>query len=109
MIQSPFESLCVRDLYVYAEALNGSVLHHHDESGLEADAVVELRGGAQALFEVKMGAWEIDAAASLLKLARKVDESVMGAPAIRAVVTPSGYAYRREVGVLVLPITCLAP
>jgi hypothetical protein len=46
VIQSPFESLCVRDLYVYAEALNGSVLHHHDESGLEADAFVELRDGA---------------------------------------------------------------
>lgn len=105
-----FESLCVRDLRAYAGALNGSVFHYHDESGLEADAVVELRGGAYALFEVKMGAWEIDdGAASLLKLARKVDASIMGAPAFCAVITPGGYAYRREDGVLVVPVTCLAP
>ena len=105
-----FESLCVRDLRAYAGALSGGVYHYHDESGLEADAVVELRSGAYALFEVKMGAWEIDnGAASLLKLARKVDASVMGAPSFCAVITPGGYAYRREDGVLVLPITCLAP
>ena len=105
-----FESLCVRDLRAYAGALNGEVLHYHDESGLEADAVVVLRGGAYALFEVKMGAWEIDdGAASLLKLARKVDASVVGAPAFCAIVTPGGYAYRREDGVLVVPVTCLAP
>ncbi|MBO7673927.1 MAG: DUF4143 domain-containing protein [Atopobiaceae bacterium] len=105
-----FESLCVRDLRAYAGALNGSVFHYHDESGLEADAIVELRGGAYALFEVKMGAWEIDdGAASLLKLARKVDTSIMGAPAFCAVITPGGYAYRREDGVLVVPVTCLAP
>jgi hypothetical protein len=71
---------------------------------------VEIRGGAYALFEVKMGAWEIDdGAASLLKLAHKVDKSVMGAPAFCAVITPGGYAYRREDGVLVVPVTCLAP
>ena len=105
-----FESLCVRDLRAYAGALNGGVLHYHDESGLEADAVVEIRGGAYALFEVKMGAWEIDdGATSRLKLAHKVDASVMGAPAFCAVITPGGYAYRREDGVLVVPITCLAP
>jgi len=81
VIPSPFVSLCVRDLRVYAGALNGSVLHYHDASGFEADAVVEPRGGTYALFEVKIGAWEIDnGAASLLKLARKVDASVMGAP-----------------------------
>lgn len=110
VIPSPFVSLCVRDLRVYAGALNGSVLHYHDASGFEADAVVEPRGGTYALFEVKIGAWEIDnGAASLLKLARKVDASVMGAPAFCAVVTPGGYAHRQEDGVLMLPITCLAP
>ena len=55
-------------------------------------------------------AWEIDdGAASLLELANKVDASVIGAPAFCAVITPDGYAYRREDGVLVLPVTCLAP
>lgn len=105
-----FESLCVRDLRAYAAALNGRVFHYRDESGLEADAVVELRDGTYALTEVKMGAWEIDdGAANLLKLARKVDESIMGAPAFCAVITPGGYAYRREDGVLVVPVTCMAP
>ena len=57
-----------------------------------------------------MGAWEVDdGAASLLKLARKVDASVIEAPAFCAVITTGGYAYRRENGVLVLPITCMAP
>lgn len=104
-----FETLCVRDLRAYAGAINGRVFHYHDESGLEADAVVELRDGTYALFEVKMGAWEIDdGAANLLKLARKIDVSVTGAPAFCAVITPGGYAYRREDEVLVVPITCLA-
>lgn len=105
-----FETLCVRDLRAYAGAINGRVFHYHDESGLEADAVVELRDGTYALFEVKMGAWEIDdGAANLLKLARKIDVSVTGTPAFCAVITPGGYAYRREDEVLVVPITCLAP
>ncbi len=105
-----FESLCVRDLRVYASAMGGDVLHYHDESGLEADAVVQLRDGSYALFEVKMGAWQIDdGARGLLKLSAKIDDELTGSPAFCAVVTPGGYAYRREDGIFVLPITCLAP
>lgn len=103
-----FESLCVRDLRVYAQANKGEVFHYHDESGLEADAVVALRDGRYALFEVKLGAAYVDEGASnLLKLSEKIDETVMGKPAFCAVLTPGGYAYRRSDGIIVLPITCL--
>ena len=105
-----FESLCIRDLRVYAQPVHGEVLHYHDETGLEADAVVALRDGRYALFEVKLSDWEIDAgAAGLLKLRDKVDRDIMGPAAFCAVVVPGGYAYRRADGVFVLPVTCLRP
>lgn len=103
-----FESLCVRDLRVYTQALKGEVFHYHDESGLEADAVVSLRDGRYALFEVKTGASEIDSGAeSLRKLEEKVDSSIMGSPSFSVVIVPGGYAYRRPDGVFVIPITCM--
>lgn len=103
-----FESLCVRDLRVYAQVNAGEVFHYHDQLGLEADAVVHLRDGRYALMEVKLGAAFVDEGAeNLLRLAHKIDQSVMGAPAFCAVLTPGGYAHRRDDGVLVLPITCL--
>jgi predicted AAA+ superfamily ATPase len=105
-----FESLCVRDLRVYAEALGGRLYRYHDSTGLEADAVMTVRDGRYALMEVKLGSTEIDdGARSLLTLADRIDQRVMGAPAFCAVITPGGYAYARNDGVLVLPITCLAP
>jgi hypothetical protein len=105
-----FESLCVRDLRVYAAANKGQVFHYHDESGLESDAVVVLRDGRYALLEVKMSAGKIDEAANnLLKLKGKINESIMGQASFCAVLTPGGYAYRRTDGVFVVPITCLAP
>ncbi len=103
-----FESLCVRDLRVYAQALSGEVFHYHDDAGREADAVIQLQDGRYALFEMKLGASFVDeGAASLLKLRDKIDITVMGEPAFCAVVTPGGYAMRRSDGVFVLPITCL--
>lgn len=105
-----FEDLCIRDLRAYAQPINGEVLHYHDESGLEADGVISLRDGRYALLEMKLGAWEIDeGAANLLKLARKVDGDVMGAPVFCAVLVPGGFAYCRDDGVFVIPITCLGP
>lgn len=104
-----FESLCVRDLRVYAQAIYGEVFHYRDESGLEADAVVALRDGRYALFEMKLGAWEIDdGAKSLNKLSQRINGDIMGSPSFCAVVVPGGFAYRRDDGVFVVPITCLA-
>ncbi len=105
-----FESLCVRDLRVYAQAIRGELLHYCDESGLEADAVMSLLDGRYALFEMKMSARLVEEGAkNLLRIAGKIDGNIMGAPAFLMVVTPNGYAYRRKDGVLVAPITCLAP
>lgn len=50
-----FESLCIRDLRVYAESINGNVYHYKDSSGLECDAVVHLRNGNYGLIEIKLG------------------------------------------------------
>lgn len=105
-----FESLCVRDLRVYAQALKGHLYRYHDNNGLEADAVLVLRGGRYALLEVKLGKSEIDdGARSLLSLADKINKQSMGAPSFCAVITPGGYAYQRADGVFVLPISCLRP
>lgn len=104
-----FESLCVRDLRVYLGACGGELFHYHDMTGLEADAIAVAPSGRWGAVEVKMspGAVE-DAANSLKKLADKVDDSV-GELAFLAVVTSSGYAYRRQDGVYVVPLSCLAP
>lgn len=104
-----FESLCVRDLRVYLSAMRGELYHYHDVSGLEADAVAVAPDGRWGAFEVKISPRAVDGAAeSLKKLARKVDDSV-GSMAFLAVITSSGYAYRRDDGVYVIPISCLAP
>ncbi len=103
-----FESLCVRDLRVYARVLGGQLFHYHDEAGREADAVVQLRDGRYALFEVKLGAAFADEGADNLgRLAAKIDTAAMGEPAFCAVLVPGGYAYRRKDGVFVVPITVL--
>ncbi len=103
-----FETLCIRDLKVYAQVNNGEVFHYHDEAGQEADAVVQLRDGRYALFEVKLGSSFVDEGAeSLLRLKKKIDTTVMGEPAFCAVLTPGGFAFQRKDGVFVIPITCL--
>lgn len=105
-----FESLAVRDLRVYSQAMDGSVFHYRDASGLEADAVVQLRNGTWAAFEMKLGQGHIDAAAKqLLKLAERVDTDRHGPPGALAVITGWGYAYRRPDGVHVIPIGTLGP
>lgn len=104
-----FETLCVRDLRTYAQAINGEMFHYHDETGREADAVVQLRDGRYALFEMKLGTALVDDGAQrLLRLKDRIDTTVMGEPAFCAVITPGGFATRREDGVLVIPISCLA-
>lgn len=105
-----FESLAVRDLRIYSQAMDGSVFHYRDGSGLEADAVVQLRDGTWAAFEVKLGLGQIDAAAKqLLTLAERVDSDRHGQPGALAVITGWGYAYRRPDGVHVIPIGALGP
>ena len=105
-----FETLCMRDLRVYAQALDGEVYHYRDSDGLECDAVVHLRNGSYGLIEIKLGGERLieEGAKSLQKLAKKIDTTKMKAPSFLMVLTATGkYAFKREDGVWVVPIGTL--
>ncbi len=105
-----FETLCIRDLRVFAEVLDGKVYHFRDKSGMECDAVVHLRNGSYGLIEIKLGGDKLinEGAANLITLAGKIDTTRMKSPSFLMVLTATGrYAYRREDGVYVVPIGCL--
>ena len=105
-----FEDMVVRDLRVYAEALDGELYHYRDSSGLECDTVLHRRNGSYALMEVKLGGEQNieDGAKSMLALAENIDTDKMLAPSFMAVIVGVGqYAYQRKDGVYVIPIGCL--
>ena len=105
-----FETLCIRDLRVYAEALDGKVYHYRDKNGLECDAVVHLRNGSYGLIEIKLGGDTLinEGAQTLKSLASKIDTSKMKSPSFLMVLTGIGdYAYQRKDGVMVVPVSCL--
>lgn len=105
-----FETLCVRDLRVFADAMNGTVYHYRDKDGLECDAVVHLRNGTYGLVEIKLGGDSLieEGAKTLRTLAQKIDTDKMRAPAFSMVLVGIGdYAYRRHDGIYVVPIGCL--
>ncbi len=105
-----FETMCVRDLRVYAESIDGEVYHYRDKSGLECDTVVHLRNGSFGLIEIKLGGDKLieEGAENLKTFSRKIDTNKMKAPSFLMVLTGTGkFAYRREDGVYVVPIGCL--
>ena len=105
-----FETLCVRDLRVYAESIDGNIYHYRDKNGLECDAVLHLRNGSYGLIEIKLGgAQAIEKGVSTLTtLANNIDTTKMKAPSFLMVLTAVGdYAYQRKDGVFVVPIGCL--
>lgn len=105
-----FETMCIRDLRVFSDALGGTVYHYRDKTGLECDAVIHLRNGSFGLIEIKLGGDSaIEHGAETLKtLASKIDTDKMKKPAFLMVLIAVGdYAYRREDGVYVVPIGCL--
>ena len=107
-----FENLCVRDLRVYAETLNGSVYHYRDSSNLECDAVIHLRDGKYGLVEIKLGGDKLvkEGVENLIKLQQKIDTSKMNNPAFLMVLVAKGkYAYQQKNGVYIVPIGCLKP
>ncbi len=105
-----FEDMVVRDLRVYAGALDGELYHYRDSSGLECDTVLHRRNGSYALLEVKLGGKDNieEGVANMLKLSASIDTEKMPAPSFMAVVIGVGsYAYQREDGVFVIPVGCL--
>lgn len=105
-----FETMAVRDLRVYAEALNGRVYHFRDRNGLECDAVVHLRDGRYGLVEVKLGGDKLikEGVDALNLLTEKIDPEKMKMPSFKMILIGVGtYAYRREDGIYVVPIGCL--
>ena len=103
-----FESLCIRDLRIYAQKLGGEVYHYRDKTDLEADAIVALRDGRWAAIEIKMGQKQIDQASeNLLKLKDRIDAEKMNPPSFLMVLTGNGYAFKQKNDVLVVPVGCL--
>ena len=105
-----FETLCVRDLRVFADALNGEVYHYRDKDGQECDAVVHIRNGHYGLIDIKLGGDKLieEGAESLKSMQNKIDTDKMKAPSFLMVLTGTGdYAYCRQDGVYVVPIGCL--
>jgi predicted AAA+ superfamily ATPase len=105
-----FENLCIRDLRIYADALDGDVYHYRDKTGLECDAVVHLRNGEYGLIEIKLGGDVLinEGAHNLITLSEKIDTDKMHKPAFMMVLCGiAPFAYKREDGVFVVPISCL--
>ncbi len=105
-----FETLCVRDLRVYAEAIDGKVYHYRDKTGLECDTVIHLRNGSYGLAEIKLGGEKLieEGVTNLKKLSDKIDTAKMKAPSFLMVVVGAGsFAYRRQDGIYIVPIGCL--
>lgn len=105
-----FENMCVRDLRVYADAIDGNLYHYRDKSGLECDSVIHLRNGKYGLVEIKLGGDRLieEGAANLLKLRDRIDFEKMPEPSFLMILCGvAPFAYKRKDGVLVVPIGCL--
>lgn len=105
-----FENLAIRDLRIYAQALDGEVYHYRDKSNLECDAVIHLPNGKYGLIEIKLGGDNLinQGCETLLKLENKIDTNKMNKPAFKMVLVAIGdYAYQRDDGIYIVPIGCL--
>ncbi len=105
-----FETLCVRDLRVFAEAIDGHVFHYRDRNGLECDTVVHLRNGSYGLIEIKLGGEKLinEGIKALKDLEAKIDTTKMKVPSFKMVLTAIGkFAYRQQDGIYIVPIGCL--
>ena len=105
-----FETMAVRDLRVYAEALDGSVYHYRDSNGLECDSVIHLRNGKYGLVEIKLGGKALidEGVDTLSKFASTIDTGKMSEPSFKMILTAVGnLAYKRDDGIYIVPIGCL--
>ena len=105
-----FESLCIRDLRVYSDALEGSILHYRDDYGLECDAIIQKEDGLYALVEIKLGGREEDIAAQhLLELEELLLSKGYPRPSFKMILTGGEFCYKRDDEVIVVPLGCLKP
>ena len=103
-----FEALCIRDLRIYADSLDGTVYHYRDAKGIEVDAIIQMRDGRWGAVEVKMGAGDIETAAeNLMNFKMNIDTARMQEPSFLMVLTGTEYAFRMENGVWIVPLGCL--
>jgi len=103
-----FENLCLRDLSCYADALDARLSHYRDSNGLEADAIIEMRGGQWGAFEIKLGDHRVEAGvSSLVALKNKMEANGARPPACLCVITGGGLAHKRDDGVYIVPINSL--
>lgn len=100
-----FESLVTHELTVFAQHSRKSVHFYRDAKGCnEMDAVIVDRRGEWVGCEVKLSHRKVDdAAASLIRAAATIQRP----PRNLCVIIPSGFAYRRPDGILVLPLGLL--
>ncbi len=105
-----FESMVIRDLRIYAQAIDGEVMYYQDSSDLEVDAIVQA-GNSWGAFEVKLGGGKRieEGAATLTKFRERIDTSKSGNPAVLAIIVGTGYGYVRKDGICVIPVGCLGP
>ncbi|MDO5023149.1 MAG: DUF4143 domain-containing protein [Eubacteriales bacterium] len=107
-----FENMCVRDLRIYADCLDGNIYHYRDKNGLECDAVVHLRNGSYGLVEIKLGGDSLieEGANNLSVLSSKIDTQKMKKPSFLLVLCATApFAYKRNDGIYVVPLGCLKP
>ena len=107
-----FETMCIRDLRVYADAPDRQVYHYRDKTGLECDAVIHLKNGSYGLVEVKLGGEKLinEGVENLNSLAKKIDTERMKQPSFKMIITGVGdYAYQNEGGIFIVPIGALKP
>ncbi len=107
-----FENLCIRDLRIFSDFLDGTIYHYRDKNGLECDVVLHLRNGSYGLIEIKLGGNKLidEGADNLKSLASKIDTDSMKAPSFLMVLCAKApFAYKRKDNVYVVPISCLKP
>lgn len=104
-----FEDLCIRDLRIYADSIDGKLYHYRDSSNLEIDAIIHLKNGKWGAIEIKLGGEKLinDGVESLKKLYNKIDYSKFKTPEFLAVITATGPCYKTKDGIFIIPLTML--
>ena len=103
-----FENMCMRDLKIYADAIDARLSYYRDKNDFEVDCILETANGKWGAIEIKLGAGEIPSAVNnLTKFRDKVDTDKYGEPAFLMVLTGADYSYKRDDGIYVVSIGTL--